>query len=78
MTQTDGLEKDGLGHPFLCLPSTGGRLKIAPGIFCTSTVHGGRIPQGARKAVRLFTGLVTEKCQLKLIANSCHAGFVYA
>ena len=26
----------------------------------------------------LLTGLVNEKCQLKLMANSCHTGFVYA
>ena len=29
-------------------------LKIAPRIFRTSHVHVGRIPQGARKAVRLY------------------------
>ncbi len=71
----DCLEKDGLGHPFL-YPGKD-RLKIAPCIFRTSHIHVGRIPQGARKAVRLFSNLVTEKYQLKMV-YCCHAGFVYA
>jgi len=56
----------------------GGRLKTAPCIFRTTHIHVGRIPQRARKAVRMFTGLVNEKCQLKLMASSCSPGFVYA
>jgi hypothetical protein len=75
MTQMDCLEKDGLGHPFL-YPGKDGQISCSCNI-CTSTIRGGRIPQGARKAVRLFSNLVTEKYQLKMV-YCCHAGFVYA
>ncbi|MCK5396401.1 MAG: hypothetical protein KAJ32_10430, partial [Gammaproteobacteria bacterium] len=36
---------------------------FTPGNICTSTIHGGRIPQRARMAVRLCLGyLYTERC----------------
>jgi hypothetical protein len=51
MTRTDDTKKDGLDHPFLC-PWMDRQIFCSCNI-CTSTVRGGRIPQGARTAVRL-------------------------
>ena len=61
MTQMDCLEKDGLGHPFLCRPSVGGRLKIAPCIFRTPHIHVGRMSQRVRDGGATIGNLLSGK-----------------
>ena len=92
MTETDCLEKDGLGHPFLCpwmdgiaqrarkavrlCPWMDG-LKIAPAFSALPTSMWVVSAKSQEGGAVLFSNLATEKCHLKK-AYYCHAGFVYA
>ena len=92
MTQMDCLEKDGLGHPFLCpgmdsipqgarkavrlCPGRTGRY-LAPAISALPPSVVVVFRKEPGREVRLLTGLVTEKYHQKMV-YACHTGFVYA